>query len=210
MKNTKDKILVTALRLFAQDGYEAVSVSKIAGELGITKGALYKHYKNKRDIFNSIFECLCQLDEERAKSAKVPEKNFEEMPLSFGKTSVDGIVTYLKEQFLYWSEDEMACNFRKMLTLEQYRNPEMTALYHKVLTQGPIDYIENLIRKMMKQGAWREGNPKQMAIELHAPFYLLLSISDSTQSAEEKREIANAFMAQVDQFVKKNAAQKKM
>lgn len=210
MKNTKDKILVTALRLFAQDGYEAVSVSKIAGELGITKGALYKHYKNKRDIFNSIFECLCQLDEERAKSAKVPEKNFEEMPLSFGKTSVDGIVTYLKEQFLYWSEDEMACNFRKMLTLEQYRNPEMTALYHKVLTQGPIDYIENLIREMMKQGAWREGNPKQMAIELHAPFYLLLSISDSTQSAEEKREIANAFMAQVDQFVKKNAAQKKM
>ena len=132
------------------------------------------------------------------------------MSLSFGKTSVDGIVTYLKEQFLYWSEDEMACNFRKMLTLEQYRNPEMTALYHKVLTQGPIDYIENLIREMMKQGAWREGNPKQMAIELHAPFYLLLSISDSTQSAEEKREIANAFMAQVDQFVKKNAAQKKM
>lgn len=210
MKDTKDKILVTALRLFAQDGYEAVSVSKIAGELGITKGALYKHYKNKRDIFDSIFECLCQLDEQRAKSAKVPEKTFEEMPLSFGKTSVDGIVTYLKEQFLYWSEDEMACNFRKMLTLEQYRSPEMTALYHKVMTQGPIDYIENLIREMMKQGAWRKGNPKQMAIELHAPFYLLLSVSDSTQNAEEKRKIANTFMEQVDQFVKKNAAQKKM
>ena len=38
----------------------------------------------------------------------------------------------------------------KMLTLEQYRDPEMTALYHKVMTQGPIDYIENLIREMMK------------------------------------------------------------
>ena len=99
MKDTKYKILVAALRLFAQDGYEAVSVSKIAGELGITKGALYKHYKSKRDIFNSIFEYLCQLDQQRAKSAKVPEKTFEEMPLSFGNTSVDGIVTYLKEQF---------------------------------------------------------------------------------------------------------------
>ena len=54
--NTKEKILVTALRLFAVYGYEAVSVSRIAGELGITKGALYKHYKNKRDIFNCIFE----------------------------------------------------------------------------------------------------------------------------------------------------------
>ena len=43
--NTKEKILVTALRLFAVYGYEAVSVSRIAGELGITKGALYKHYR---------------------------------------------------------------------------------------------------------------------------------------------------------------------
>lgn len=49
-----------------------------------------------------------------------------------------------------------------------------------------------------------------MAIELHAPFYLLLSISDSTQNAEGKGKIANTFMEQVDQFVKKNAAQKKM
>ena len=56
MSKTKEKILLTALRLFAQDGYEAVSMSKIAGELGITKGALYKHYKNKRDIFDTIFE----------------------------------------------------------------------------------------------------------------------------------------------------------
>ena len=44
MQDTKEKILRTALLLFARDGYEAVSVSMIAGELGITKGALYKHY----------------------------------------------------------------------------------------------------------------------------------------------------------------------
>ena len=54
MSNTKESILLAALRLFARDGYEAVSVSQIAGALGMTKGALYKHYKNKRDIFDSI------------------------------------------------------------------------------------------------------------------------------------------------------------
>lgn len=46
MSDTKERILMTALGLFARDGYEAVSVSRIAGELGMTKGALYKHYKN--------------------------------------------------------------------------------------------------------------------------------------------------------------------
>ena len=78
MSKTKEKILLTALRLFAQDGYEAVSMSKIAGELGITKGALYKHYKNKRDIFDTIFEHVCQLDIERSKKQVFPKKNLME------------------------------------------------------------------------------------------------------------------------------------
>ena len=39
----------------------------------------------------------------------------------------------MKAQFHYWSEDEIACNFRKMLTLEQYKSSEMSALYQKVL-----------------------------------------------------------------------------
>lgn len=40
MNNTKEKILIAALHLFARDGYEAVSVSDIAKQLDITKGAL--------------------------------------------------------------------------------------------------------------------------------------------------------------------------
>ena len=40
MSDTKKSILLSALCLFARDGYEAVPVSAIAGELGITKGAL--------------------------------------------------------------------------------------------------------------------------------------------------------------------------
>lgn len=40
MSDTKEKILHESLRLFARNGYEAVSCSDIAGVLGITKGAL--------------------------------------------------------------------------------------------------------------------------------------------------------------------------
>ena len=47
MTDTKESILKAALGLFVVKGYEAVSVSQIAGTLGMTKGALYKHYKNK-------------------------------------------------------------------------------------------------------------------------------------------------------------------
>ena len=72
MCTTKEKILLTSLKLFAQDGYEAVSISKISGELGMAKSALYKHYKNKRDIFDSIINRMDELDYERAREYNIP------------------------------------------------------------------------------------------------------------------------------------------
>ena len=60
MGNRKEEILIVALHLFARDGYEAVSVSQIAGELDMTKGALYRHYKSKRDIFDCILQRMEQ------------------------------------------------------------------------------------------------------------------------------------------------------
>lgn len=54
-----------------------------------TKGALYKHYKNKRDIFDSILERVCQLDLERSQKAGVPENDFDKMPQPFHNTTVE-------------------------------------------------------------------------------------------------------------------------
>ena len=206
MSDTKEKILQTALRLFAQDGYEAVSMSKIAGELSITKGALYRHYKNKRDIFDTIFERLCHLDIERSKKAGVPEKEFDEASQLFRNTSAESVKAYMQSQFEYWANDEFACNFRKMLTLEQYRNTDATNLYQKVLGSGPVDFLEDLFREMMKAGTWRKGDPKQMSVELYAPFHLLLSISDATPDKVAKEKLADIFTAHIDGFIEKYAA----
>ena len=67
-KTTKEDILIVALHLFARDGYEAVSVSQIAGELGMTKGALYRHYESKRDIFEHIVKSMEQGDGNRQRN----------------------------------------------------------------------------------------------------------------------------------------------
>lgn len=72
MKTTKEEIVDTAVRLFAKRGYDAVSTSMIAAELGITKGALYRHFQNKQEIFDSIIEKMFALDEQRAKEDTVP------------------------------------------------------------------------------------------------------------------------------------------
>ena len=72
MGEAKENILQTALRLFARDGYEAVSVSQLAGELGLTKGALYRHFKSKRDIFDQILLRMEAQDAEHAAQFSLP------------------------------------------------------------------------------------------------------------------------------------------
>lgn len=199
MSDTKENILLTALRLFAKDGYEAVSVSTIAGELGMTKGALYKHYKNKRDIFDSIVERMNQMDYEHAKEYEMPEGTFAQMANVYRQTTIKKIKIYSEAQFRRWTEDEFSASFRKMLTLEQYRNPEMSVLYQQYLVDGPIECIEDLFREMLEQGVWKQADPKQLALEFCAPIYLLISISDAT---EDKKEAAELVKAHIERFTR--------
>ena len=57
---TKQKILNEALSLFSEKGYSAVYVGDIAEAVGIKTPSLYKHYKNKQDIFNSCVEVFSE------------------------------------------------------------------------------------------------------------------------------------------------------
>jgi AcrR family transcriptional regulator len=186
MQTTKEKIMLTALRLFAKDGYEAVSVSAIAGQLGMTKGALYKHYKNKRDIFDSIVARMRERDMERAKEFGVPEKSFSiDTEKAYRDTSVEKIKAFSIAQFRYWTEDEFASSFRKMLTLEQYRNRDMANLLRQYLTGGVIAYTRDLMREMAELSPGRGKDPQILALEYFAPIYMMMNLRDDPENKED-------------------------
>ena len=124
-KNTKEKILEEALKLFAQSGYMGTSMNDIASKLGVTKAALYKHYKSKQEILDSIIEKMKELDIERAKQYEMPEGDLEKVTAEYKEMAFDKIKQFTKVQFLHWTEEEFSSCFRKMLTLEQYREPQM-------------------------------------------------------------------------------------
>jgi AcrR family transcriptional regulator len=56
--DTRVKIRSVALDLFAENGYEKTSLREIAERLGVTKAALYYHFKSKEDIVVSLFDDL--------------------------------------------------------------------------------------------------------------------------------------------------------
>lgn len=51
---TRARIQLVALELFTEQGYEKTSLREIAERLGVTKAALYYHFKSKDDIVNSL------------------------------------------------------------------------------------------------------------------------------------------------------------
>jgi hypothetical protein len=53
---TRERIQEIALELFAEQGYEKTSLREIAERLGVTKAALYYHFKSKEDIVRSFTE----------------------------------------------------------------------------------------------------------------------------------------------------------
>ena len=74
----------------------------------------------------------------------MPADEKESMPDQYDKVSLENFIEYSKDMFAYWTENDFAASFRKMLTLEQFRNEEMQALYQQYLVAGPAGYVKDL------------------------------------------------------------------
>lgn len=95
---------------------------QIAGELDMTKGALYRHYKSKRDIFDHILERMEQGDSDHAENCGMPENDTESTRNKYEKLSLDNFIQYCKS--------------------------EIQALYQQYLVSGPVGYVKNLFESM--------------------------------------------------------------
>lgn len=194
--DTKERILKIALELFAEKGYLGTSMSDIANRLGITKGALYKHYTGKQEILDSIVERMNQMDYERAQEYEMPETQPDGFAEAYLHTPIEKIRAYAMAQFDHWTKEPFSSNFRKMLTLEQYRDPKLGRLYHDYLATGPTGYMAAIFRKLTDS----DEAAMQLALEFYGPMFLLYSVYDGTGG---KDSVAPMLSAHIDRFIAK-------
>lgn len=64
---TRSALLDAALEVFLRDGYAAAATEDIVAVAGVTRGALYHHFANKRDLFRGVVERVQKEAEETLK-----------------------------------------------------------------------------------------------------------------------------------------------
>ena len=199
--DTRERIIEIALELFSQRGYLGTSMSDIAKELGTTKAALYKHYTCKQEILDKIVERMNRMDYERAEEYEMPETEPDGFAEAYIHAPLEKIRAYSAAQFSHWTEEKFSANFRKMLTLEQYRDKELAKLYQDYLASGPAEYMAATFRKMTDS----DESAMQLALDFYGPMYLLYGIYDG---AEDKSAVFRRLNEHIDRFIARMEAQK--
>ncbi|MCR4702820.1 MAG: TetR/AcrR family transcriptional regulator [Saccharofermentans sp.] len=184
--NTKEKILDEALTLFSEKGYANVFVGDIADRVGIKAPSLYKHYKNKKAIFDAIIDEMNRRFTEQAKALQINGTDAEADAEIYRNLSEDKLLKLGRELFLYYLHDDYTRRFRKMLTIEQFHDKELAKVYSRLYVDDPLSYQGMLLGLMVSAGVLKTDNVDIMTLHFYAPIYYLLTICDREPEREEQ------------------------
>lgn len=173
---TKERITDEALTLFSTKGYKGTNVKNIADAVGIKDSSLYKHFKSKKEIFDTIVEEMKNRMSDLSLKVGLPSgQNCETEAKVYGELAVDGLRALSRQIFLFYLKDDYVSRFWKMAVMEQYHAPEIYAVYHRIFMEESIVYQTNLFREMTRQGYFHSVDPEIMAMNFYSPIFFLLS-----------------------------------
>lgn len=149
-EKTHKLILDVSTKLFFEKGYDQTSLQDIINELGgMTKGAIYHHFRSKEDILIAVVERMCQ-------------ENSNKMARLRDDTSLTG-KQKLEKMFL----DSLSNPKQKdmfTVTPNLLNNPKLLAYYLKLLTNSIVpDYIVPVIKQGVEDGSIQTDYPEEFA-----------------------------------------------
>lgn len=174
---TKNRILDSALTLFSEKGYDGVGVDLIAENAGIKGPSLYRHFKGKEDILDTLIE----------KAEHYYEANFGSVN-NPGKTpsSMDELIALSLKRIHFTLHDPMIKKVRRMLTMEQFRSKRIALLTTKYNIDSVQKIYQQIFRIMMENGIMRQSDPALVSMTFSAPVSLLIQMCDREPDREQE------------------------
>lgn len=175
--STKERILEEALTLFADNGYDGTGVEQIAGKVGIKAPSLYKHFRGKEDLLNTLIDHA----EARYEEYFGSEQHLGELP-----ESKEAFIRVTMERIAFTMHDPVIQKIRKFLVQEQFRNDRLAAVTTRHQLEGVQKMYAKIIEGMMGQGLFIKDDPGMLADELTAQVVLLIARADRQPQYEQE------------------------
>ncbi len=149
-EETVSLILDTAFRLFMEKGYERTSIQDIIDHLGgLSKGAIYHHFKSKEDILAAV------VDRMTAESNHMLEEIRDRTDL----TGKEKLKTIFKESISRTVMDEMF-----MIVPNLHDNPRLLhSIFREAVELVAPQYILPIIRQGISDGSIQTDYPAELA-----------------------------------------------
>ena len=184
-KDTKERILTSALDMFSQKGYEGTNIRELSASLGLVKSGIYKHFESKEAIWNALLDRMIAYYGERFGS---PEH------LPPAPDSSEDFVSMAMRMVNLTIHDEQIVKTRKVLTLEQYRDERARDLATKHFLTGLTEMFSHIFAGMMDKNLIRRDDPAMLAFAYATPISALIHLCDrEPEKTEEAIVQAEAF-----------------
>ena len=175
----RNEILDVAERLFCTNGYDNTSTNDILAEIGIARGTLYYHFKNKEDILDAMIDRI--LDETIKKTEKIAFN--ESMP----------VLERLTKTVLAANVDTKTGS----MILEQVHKPQNALMHAKMqerllsrLIPLFVKIIEDGISQNLMQTDYPEETMQMLLLYANTVFDDFIEYTE-----EEKRKMVLAFIS---------------
>lgn len=157
---TRQRILSSAAKLFALNGYEQVGINSVMTEAGLTRGAFYSHFKSKSELY-----------------AEAVLNSASKIGTTFFNTSAQTFVeTYLSR--MHREGEFVRCPLAFMVTDITQRDTQVRDAYTKVF-KGFVNRLTDLETKQDSQGEIEIRSEQQMAKALQKAVLLIGGIAIS-------------------------------
>ena len=184
-KDTKERILETALEMFSQNGYNGTNIRELTAALGLVKSSIYKHFEDKEAIWNTLLDRMIAYYDEHFGST-------EHLPPVLD--SLEALVAMTMRMVDFTVHDEKIVMTRKLLTIEQFRDERARALATKHFLTGLSEMFTHIFSGMMDRGLLRRDDPAMLAFAYTAPISALIHLCDrEPEKTEEALKQVEAF-----------------
>jgi len=156
MNKTKRRIFKTAIKLFAEKGFDNAGIEEITAVSGVAKGSLYYHFETKEEIFDTLldsgFKLLGNSIEIKFRHRETAEEKLKAIILILIK------IVILYEEFM-------------TVVISNSLGENERAIKCQKAVDGFCEQVADVLRQGMESGEFKECDPESLSYLIFGSAY---------------------------------------